>query len=202
MNDDPSIRKLGGTCAILVGVSHVLLGIITLLDPTRNAGYFWQTLVQSPEMFLISRCTVALGALLAFAVIPAVAQLLWAAGRGWVRWMSSVAYLGFAVMALSSVQDASVDVTYFDIDPYHWLSIVCIGAWLFVVNLLALRVGAWPKLLACLGIAAASMSGCALIGNIPGSPMLFTIPAALGEFVLGPIWFIWTGLRLGQIGAA
>jgi len=196
MHNDPSIRKLGSVCAILVGIAYVLRAITALLDPTQSADYPWQTLVQSPAMFLLSHSAIAFRAIFAFAAIPAIAMSLQRANKGWVQWMSRLAYLGFSVAALSGVQNASVDVTYFAIDPYSWLSTACIGVWLFAVNLLALRAGAWPKLLSWLGIVAAGTYWCALIGNIPGSPMPYFAATRISEFVLQPIWFVWIGLHL------
>ena len=196
---DTSIRSLGGRCAILVGLAYIVFGIATLLDPTQNAAVFWQTLVQSPNLFLIARWALTLGAILALAVVPAVAQLLDTAHRGWVNWISNIAYLGFFVTALSSVQAASVDVLYANIDPQSWLVIGCVGIWVLGVNILALRIQAWPRPLSYIGLLVALLYFCALVGNVLGIPLLFTIAAAVGGVVVGPIWYIGVGLRLRRL---
>jgi len=177
-------------------VFYVLAGVLTLMDPTRNVDFFWQTFVQSPVVFLIGHGAIVLGAVVALAVIPAVAQLLQGADNGWVQWASRVAYLGFSALALATIQDMTTDVMYFTVDPYRWLSTLCIGFWLLAVNVLALRTGAWPRLLASLGVIAACTYGFALAGNIPGSPVAFVVVAEVSAFALRPIWFVWIGLRL------
>lgn len=170
--------------------------------PTQNAAVFWQTLVQSPTLFLIARWAITLGAILALAVVPAVAQLLDAANPGWVNWISNIAYLGFFVTALSSVQAASVDVLYANIDPQNWLVIGCVGVWVLGVNILALRIQAWPRPLTYVGLLVALLYFCALAGNVLGIPMLFTIAAGVVGVVVGPIWYIGVGLRLRRLRGA
>jgi hypothetical protein len=193
---DTSIRKLGGTCAILVGICYILFGVTTLLDPSQTSAAAWQTRIQSPTLFLIGQWSLVLGALFALALVPAVAQWLEATNLGWVNWLSKIAYLGFFVTALASVQAVSIDVLYASIDPSSWLVIGCVGLWVLGVNLLGLRVDTWPKPLAYLGLAVALMYGLALVGNVLGIPILFTIAAGLGGVVLAPIWYIWLGRLL------
>jgi hypothetical protein len=199
LRHDTTVLRLGSTCSILVGISYVVFGIATLLDPTRTSSTFWQTLVQAPTWFLISRWAVTVGALLALAVVPAVARVLDSPHAAWVAWLSKIAELGFFVTALSSVQAFSVDVLYANIDPQSWLTIGCVGLWVFGINILALQIGAWPKLLSYVGLVVAGMYGVALTGNALGIPVLFTIAAGLGGVVLGPIWYIWLGLKLRQV---
>jgi hypothetical protein len=197
----PSICTLGGICSILVGISYVVFGIATLLDPTRDSSTFWQTLVEAPTWFLISRWALTVGALLALAVVPAVAHLLAPANVGWVTWHSKLADVGFFVTALASVQAVSVEVLYANIDPHSWLTIGCVGLWMLGINVLALQSAAWPKPLAYLGLVVACMYGCALAGNALAMPQLFAIAAGLGGIVLGPIWYVWIGQRLRRVDA-
>lgn len=193
---DSSIRKLGGTCAILVGVSYLVFGITTLLDPSQSAAAGWQTLIQSPTLFLVGRWSIVIGALLALAMVPAVAQWLELTNIGWVNWLSKIAYLGFFVTALASVQAISINVLYASIDPSNFLVLGCVGLWVLGVNVLGLRSESWPKPLAYLGLAVALFYGIALAGNVFGVPILFTVAAGLGGVVLGPIWYIWLGRLL------
>jgi len=190
---DLSIRRLGGNCAILIGISYIVFGVATLLDPAQNASAFWQTHIQSPTLFLIASWSIVIGAILALAVVPAVAQLLETTSLGWVSWLSKIAYLGFFVTALANVQATSIDVLYSSIDPQSWLVIGCVGLWVLGVNVLALRSGKWPKPLAYIGLVVAFMYGLALTGNVFEISILFTIAAGLGGIVLGPIWYIWLG---------
>ena len=195
------VHALGGICSILVGFSYLVFGVATLLDPTRDSSTFWQTLLQAPTWFVVSRWSLTIGALLALAVVPAVARMLETPHVEWVTWLSKLAELGFFVTALASVQAISVEVRYADIDPQSWLTIGCVGVWVLGTNVVALQNGAWPKPLAYVGLVVAGMYGCALAGNAFGIPDLFTIAAGLGGIVLGPIWYIGIGLRLRRVTA-
>jgi hypothetical protein len=86
----------------------------------------------------------------------------------------------------------------FALDPQNWLSFGAVGLWVLVVSLLALRIGAWPKLLSYAGIATAVAYWLIVVGSVLNLEALFTIAAALGGIILAPVWYIWTGLKLRQ----
>jgi hypothetical protein len=69
-------------------------------------------------------------------------------------------------------------------------------------NILALRVQAWPRMLAYVGLLAAALYFCALAGNVLGIPALFTIAAGVGSVAIGPVWYIGIGLRLRRLRVA
>ena len=88
----------------------------------------------------------------------------------------------------------------FSLDPQGWLGFGAVGLWVMVVSLLALRVGAWPTLLAYIGLATALAYWLIVAGFVFNQETLFTIGAALGGILLAPLWYIWAGLRLRQAG--
>ena len=192
MKDD-SLAKLGGICSILVGVSYVLVGVTYLMQPAdlqvgADPSLFWPTLAQNPTMNTLNHWAAALGAVLALAVVPAISQVVRPHSEGWVRWTSSLAFIGFAVTAIenfrvlavyptqvaayvagnASVQaaiTASRPLIY--LDPQAWLQFGAIGVWVLVVNLLAHRTGTWAKGLAYVGIASAILYWLVVAGSIP-----------------------------------
>ncbi len=222
--EDKSLTKVGGICSILVGISYIVVGITFLLLPAvqRPGGEpaaFLPSFAESPTLASIEYLAFALGAVFALAAIPAISETVRAGNEGWVRWMSALAYLGFAVVALTFFQLLALvpgiasafvaaesevqpfiakDFSLLGLDPQGWLTFGGVGLWVLVVSLLALRGNTWPTLLAVVGIAVAVLYGLVTAGNVLGIPELITIAAGLGGVILGPIWYIWIGARLFQ----
>jgi hypothetical protein len=219
-----ALGPLGGTCSILLGISYAVFGVTYLLDPTiktASQAEFYVAYAAHPTMYVASSLALALGAILALAVIPAVAERLRTVDEAWVRWASNVAYLGFAVTALANVSvivvyharatayvrgdeitRAAVVAPSYALDPTGWFPLGCVGMWFLVINLLGLRGGAWPRPLAYLGLAGGVLYWCALAGNLFGIPLLFQLAAGLGGVILAPIWFAWVGLILRRPATA
>jgi len=221
MMKDNSLSKLGGTCSILVGVSYVLVGITYLLlpagqKPGAGPAQFYPSFAQNPTPSALMYWEFALGAVLAIAAVMAISEVVRPANEGWVRWTSNLAYLGFAVTAISNFRtlalmptqaaayvagDASTQAAIaatgeIGLDPYGWLQFGGIGLWVLVVSLLALRGGTLPKTLAYVGIAATILYWLVVAGFVLDIEALMAIAAGLGGIIVAPIWYIWMGLRL------
>lgn len=221
MKDD-SLRKLGGTCSILVGVFYALGAIAYLLQPAElqagaDLGQFWPALAQNPTMNTLLHWAFALVAVFAIAAVAAISEIVRPANEGWVRWTSGLAYLGYAALAITHFRalavyrrlaaayvagDASVQTgigalgyLLFDLDPQGWLGFGGVGLWFLVVNLLALRIATWPRTLAYVGIIGAILYWLMVAGAVLEISLLVAIAAGVG-LIVAPIWFIWTGLRL------
>ena len=160
----------------------------------------------------------ALGAVLALAVVPAVSEKVRHLNEGWVRWTSTLAMLGFAVTILDNywaivvtpAQAAAYAVgteatraalsmpgaPQF-IDVQGWLGYGAVGLWMLVVNRLALRANIFPRLLAYLGIAAAIAYFLVVASMaVPNLKDILLVVAGIGGVVIGPIWYAWMGLVL------
>jgi uncharacterized protein DUF4386 len=220
---DNTLSKLGGNCSILLGILYLLVGITYLLLPadqkqTSALDKFLLSFAQNPTTQIIQWWVFALSGLIGIAVVLAVSESVQSANEGWVRWTSTLAVLGFAVVAINnfrniafqpgraaaymqgdSVTKAAIEVSGpFSLDPQNWLGFGAVGLWVLVVSLLALRVGTWPKLLTYVGMATAVAYWVVVVGTVFNQETLITIAAALGGIILAPIWYIWTGLRLRQ----
>ncbi len=218
-----SLSKLGGNCSILLGILYLLIGITYLLLPadqkqTSAVDKFLPSFAENPTTQIIQFWGFALSGLVAIAVVLAVSESVRSENEGWVRWTSNLAILGFSVVAINNfrniafqpglarayVEGDAVTKTVielsgpFSLDPQGWLGFGAVGLWVFVVSLLALRAGSWPKLLAYVGIATAVAYWLIVVGFVFNQEMLFTIGAALGGIILAPIWYIWVGLRSRQ----
>ena len=217
-----TLSKFGGTCAILLGVSYIVVGITYVLLPVEqkaagDPAKFLPSFAQNPALLTIQYWAFAVGAVLALAVVSAMAEGVRAANEGWVRWTSNLAFLGFAVtaidffrvMGLQSARAAAYvagDATtkavltapgyLAGLDVQGWLGFGGVGLWVLVVSWLALRGGAWPRPLAYLGIAVAILYWLVVAGLALQVEALVTIAAGLGGIIAAPIWYIWAGLTL------
>ncbi len=214
---DNSLSKLGGICCIVLGVLYVLFAIFYLADPVQQAigtDEYWPKLAQNPPVHVLSNWAWALVGVLGLVTVPAISQLVRAQNEGWVRWMSNLALLGYAVQAINSFRalalepgigaayvagpaatQAALQAISVSLDPQGWLVDGGVGLWLLVISLLALRGDVWPKVLAYLGIAAGILYWLALAGNVLEIQTLVQI-AAGAAIIVGPVFLVWMGLRL------
>src|SRR5581483_4452728 len=139
--------RLGGICSILLAVTYAIFGVTYLLDPSVKATTqvdFFTAIAQNPTMYQLGSWSLAFGALISLAVIPAVAELVESSNLAWVRWASNLAYVGFAMTALVNfsvvvaqpakaaafmdgdpMTRAAVLAPYFALDPRGWFPLFC-----------------------------------------------------------------------------
>ena len=221
---DNTLSKLGGNCSVLLGILYLVIGITYLLLPadqkqTSAVDKFLSSFVENPNTQIIQWWVFSLSGLVAIAVVLAVSESVRSENEGLVRWTSTLAILGFAVVAINNfraiafqpglarayVEGDAVTKTVielsgpYSLDPQGWLGFGAVGLWVLVVSLLTLRAGTWPKLLTYIGIATAAAYWLIVVGFVSNQEALFTIGAALGGIILAPIWYIWAGLRLRQV---
>jgi len=216
-----SLSKLGGICAILVGISYVVVGIANLLTPAEqkigaDAAEFLASFAENSAMSTLEYWAFALGAVLALAVVPAIYDKVRSANKGWVDWTTTLATFGFAFMAIQYFRylaiypgraadyvaaDAATKTameanqSMMALDPQGWLTFGGVGLWFLVVNLLALRGNIWPKPLAYVGIIGAIVYWLVVPGLALQIETLIVI-AAVCAVIVAPIWYIWAGLIL------
>lgn len=221
-----SLAKVGGTCSILLGVSYVVMGVAYVLTPAEQFSgsieKFAPSFAENPTPFTLLIWTCAVGGLIALGAVGAISALVEEENEGWVRWARNLAYLGFAVVALeffrmlvlaparaaayqagdAATKAAMVTSDFFiALDPYEWLKFGCVGLWLLVVAVVALRRSVLPKALACLGIAGAILYWVYVAGVVLKVPALALVGAGLGASIIAPIWYIWLGVILRRKGA-
>lgn len=218
--NDPRLNRLGGTCAILVGLSYVVVTVFFVLDPTqfiRDHDQLWAKLATQGTPRVMQYWGYALGAVFAFGAIPAIADLVRSRHEGWVRWTTGLAYLSFGVTAVETFRlvtatplwaanyaagDATVQKAIVTtdlllrLDPATWLRFGALGPWFLVVNILALRFGLLPRALTCLGIALGVLTSTTAAGVAFGIGPLVLVSAVLGGALAAPVWFVWIGVVL------
>lgn len=226
---DNTLNKLGGTCSILVGVSYIVAAVVYLISPVKlqdaagiPPGKFLETLSQNSTTYIVPLGIAALDSLLTIAVILAVSENVRSVNEGWVRWTSTLAIVGSGVNAVEFLNritlnparaaayvkgDAAakaaltVPGALAGLDPQAWVRFGAVGLWILVVSLLALRGNIWPKSLAYVGIGVA-IAYCLVVPTNLLQIQLFTaIVGGISGVISWPIWYIWLGLRLREVGA-
>jgi hypothetical protein len=218
---DKSQFSFGAICCILLGITYLLVGIVHTLSPIEDrvssgpavflpaiaAGFNYSTLVN---------WSFALGAILALAAIPTLAERFRSLNEGWVLWARNLALLGFAVTATNqfttfavwpklaaayvagdAATRAAIELfPLLPLDQQGWLLYGGVGVFVFIVSLLALRTKAMPRPLGFIGLGAGIFLWLAVAGFVLNNEVLVSIAAGLGAVLLIPIWFVWMGLLL------
>jgi hypothetical protein len=224
---DKSVSNWGSICSILLGISYVLVGIFHSLSPVEHR------ISSGPEVFLpaiasgfsfsyLVTLSFALGAVVAFAAIPAIADRFLALNPGLVLWTRNLSLVGYAVLAINEftilarwptianayVQgDASVRAAITAeplvlLDHQGWLMYGAVGLFIFVTSALALRHRAIPLGLAYIGLAAGFLFWMVIAGFILENELLISIAAGFGGVVLVPAFYIWIGILLRRDAGA
>jgi len=221
---DRTMRQVSGWCAIALAVTYVVAGLLSFVVPadlrSDDPPTYWRAVLANPALAVAGFWVIALGGILGLGAIGGISALVSAAHAGLVRWAQNLAFLGFAVSAVSFARLATVTygrgLTYFcesctgtdnfkkiidgtqplvQLDPQGWFSFGAVGLWVLVISVLALRARLLPAGLAILGIALAIFYGLALASNIFGIDALFTVASSVGVLVaLG--WYCWIGMHL------
>jgi len=210
--------KLGGICSILIGVLNVLLVIYVVVTPAGqryDAGEFYIYYAQSPLALSAAWVMLALTSVLAFAVVPAVGDLLRWESNEWIRAASVLAIVAFAVTAVSfltligkapdlaqayvtgdsATKSAIAAIGLPELDPNGWIMFGGAGMWTLVVSVVGLRSGKLSKLHAFIGIPCATCYWATVFADVFELEALNLI-AAGGGAILAPIWYVWMGIRL------
>jgi FtsH-binding integral membrane protein len=219
MKDD-SLFKLGGICAILLGVAKIFSsGIYLTLAPDLRAevpaAKFLPAFAQNSSSLITFFWIEAFVGVLGLAVIPALSSVVKPRNEGWVRWAGTLAYAGFVITAvgytlsiarLPAIAKAFVAgdivtkavlaaVWKSSIDLYGLWGYGAVGFWVLVVSVLATRSNELPKFQTYLGILLAVLFLLVPVGAISKNSLILLVAAA-GGLVISPIWWIWTGLTL------
>lgn len=215
-----SVLSLGGVCSIILGVISGLTGLTYLLLPAEQklgmkAVDLLPSFAANSTLLTVQSLELALAGIFGLAVVPAVAQLIDPVNEGWSRWISSLAYLGFGVSAVSNLivvarlpgiaaafvaGDAATKAALAPVwrSTLDWQGIWqygAVGVWILVASLLLLRGNKLSKPLNYLGVVAAIVTLLIPLVFILKVPALIAIVAIVGG-VIGVVWYIWLGLQL------
>lgn len=215
---DNSLLRLGGICAILLGIIVALSSLLYFVIPAEQraaqpAAVILPSIAQGATFLIILFWTQAIIGVLGLAVVPALSRLVEDVNEGWVRWMANLALFGFAISAVGYLLDIEklqkIALAYVNGDDQikmlltaTWKSSLdeqgfwgygAVGAWIIVVSFLALRTKRFPPIMSYLGI----VLGILYLVIPPAvmvksqSALVFLVAAGL---IAAPIWYIWAGL--------
>ncbi len=222
MQQENSLTRLGGTCAILMGVSYFLGGISYLFNPARQAinnYHYWEAVARDNRAEMVFHLTLTFVGLFGLAVVPSVAKLLEGKAGQWLTWINNLAYVCFSVslvehlrairvvpawaeafVANESYRPAIVSTHLsLELDPDHWLQFGGVGLWILVVSLLALRHGVWSKPLVWVGVATTVTYWLVVAGIAFRTGIFILVGGSVGGLILMPLWYIWIGQMLRKI---
>jgi hypothetical protein len=221
---DRTTRQIGGWCAIALAITYLLAGLLSLVAPadlrSDDPPTYWHAVLANPTLAVAGFWVIALGGIVGLGAIGAISALVSTAHQGMVRWTHDLAFVGFAVTAVSFARMAAITygrgLTYFcesctgtdnfkkvidgtqplvQLDPQGWFTFGAVGLWVLVVSVLAIRARVLPTVLAMLGLVVAVFYGMALAGNVFGIDALFSIASSVGVLAaLG--WYGWIGMYL------
>ncbi len=214
--------KLGGVAAILIGVLNIVLVVYVVATPAGSRydmGEFFKYFVQSPLALSLAWIVFTVSAILSYAVIPAVSDLVKDVNRDWARAATIFGIVGYTVLGVWAITltrrvpdlaqnfvngDAATQAAILaqglpEIDPDGWFMFGGMGTWMIVMNILALRGGRWPRLLGWIGVLAGVCGWSTVFGALFEFEPLNLFASAGGALFL-PTWFVWQGIRLFRTG--
>jgi hypothetical protein len=219
-----SMAKVGSICSILAGAIFVVSGAAFFLlvgdfdfDSIKSSSKYFNAVPGALTIFTVVNAGATLASFLAIAGVLALSDRIQAAHEGLVRWTSTLAIIGYAILAVSNVADLyqtrriALGYTQIDqsaqtalevmgigsLDPTLILRFITFGPWFLVAGWLALRHGQLPKVLAWLGVIAGIAALLFVIVSFLDLQTVTMITITL-TLVFHPLWLIWTGVELGQ----
>lgn len=226
MDDQQSSTvRFGGILAFAIAACSLLASIAYLSLPEAAlaqapASEYLPAVMANRTGFTVLWASQALVGILGLGVVPAVTALLHPITWGWFKWLTNLAYLGFAMTAVDLLRylwmipfEARIfensdevvqkmvagDSFHLWLDPSEIIKYCTIGLWLLAVSVAALRSRRLNRNLSMLGALAGLgyiMLGLEDIVPIPGGEMAAVLVSGV---VIGPIWWIWLGISLRSI---
>jgi hypothetical protein len=222
--DRTSMAKTGSICSLLAGALLVVSGAAFFLLAGRfdygsleSMSAYFSSVPAASTILAIVNGGAALASFLAVAGVLALSDRVRPAHEGLVRWTSTLAIIGYAILAVSDIADlyqikqmatgyAQVDPSaqsalevmgIGSLDPSLILRFITIGPWFLAAGWFSLRNGQLPKVLAWLGVIAGIVALLFVVVSFFGLQTLTMITITM-TLVFHPLWLIWTGIILGQ----
>ena len=183
--------RFGGLGAILVGVLSILYAIFFLVIAKRAefVGTFGSWVILAASGIFSSAAYVALYGRVRSA---SEAAALWALLLGVASSFASLMHGGYEALLVGQGTGQLPS----EVDPRGLASFFVVGLVAFVFGWLITRGNALPKALGYLGMFNALLLLVLYFATVAGAQTLILISGGLTSILVGPIWWIWLGLRL------
>lgn len=209
--------KLGGIVAIVIGLINIVL-VVYVVGATGAERYdaeaFFEYFSESPLALSVAWIFIVMTAILIYAVIPVVTDLVEPVNRDWTRFANLYGIAGFTVMGVwaitlarlmpelsnnyiagsQAIKDSIVAYGLHEIDPDGWFSFGGPGTWLIIVNILAIKGRKLHTLHAIAGIILGIGLWATVFGALFSNEPLNLFAAGTAALFY-PIWCIWLGMR-------
>lgn len=219
-----STAKLGSICSILAGALLVVSGVAFFLiaghfdyNSIKSISEYFSSVPAASTILTVINGGAALASFLAIAGVLALSDRLRPFHEGSVRWTSTLAIIGYAILAISDIADLyqikqlAIGYPQLDqsaqgalevmgigsLDPALILRFITIGPWFLVAGWLSLQNGQLPKVLAWLGVIGGFAALIFVVVSFFDLQTLTMITITI-TLIFHPLWLIWTGLILGQ----
>lgn len=216
------MAKVGSTCSILAGALFVISGVAFFLlvghfdySSIKSISEYFNTAPAALTILTVVNGGAALASFLAVAGVLALSDKMRPTHEGLVRWTSTLAIIGYAILAVSDIADLyqikQIAVGYAQLDqsaqsalevmgigsldPSLILRFITIGPWFLVAGWLSLRNGQLPKVLAWFGVIAGITALLFVVVSFFALQTLTMITITI-TLIFHPLWLIWTGIAL------
>lgn len=223
---ESSVLRVGAMCSVAAGILTLAAAITYLVLPSAQraavgGAKLLPSVAAGAGTLKLEFILLAFVALFGLGLVPALAQLVREASEGLVRWIATIATVGYAVTAASyffamgrlpkvaaayvagdeSTKAALLGTWRSSLDLQGYWQFLAVGTFIVLVSLLALRLGRLPAVLCYLGLVIGLLSVLAAIGSGATAATFLTGVVAVAT-IFAPIWYIWTGLVLWRRAAA
>ena len=201
-NSSSAFLRFGGYGGILTAISSLLYAVFFLL-------------VKGPAHDLLPPLLLAVGGLLASAVLTALYGLVRDADPLFALWGLALGLLGQLGTLIHGVHDLAQvlvptpanapDLTPLpnQLDPRGLLAFGLTGVSAFILSWLIVRNGMLPRGLGYLGCALGVLLVALFLGNLftnDPSSLFVLVPGGLASLVANPAWLLWLGVSLLRRG--
>ncbi len=224
MNDAPS-AKVGAFASIVTAICYLLIIILYFILPPEqsspdDARLFLVSLSHNSQLYILLCVLLVAAGIFGIGTATAVTGTLFPA-NALVRWISVLAILGFAVLAVDNAVNAVEDpylaaqytcgqcqqadvqirivaiesIGFTDLNPFGFFGFGLVALWTLVLSGLNLQLGMMPRVWSVLGFGAALAGFLLVIANFLSAGILLAGAIILAVLTL-PAWLAWMGLVL------
>jgi len=222
---DRNVVKLGGSAALGMAICYVLISMTYFLVPAEQLkGFsqdFWPSFVQGHAWRVVFQFAQAIGAALGVAVVLGVREYSEKRNEAWLGWTSVLAYVGFSLAIIDNVRSFQIErlqsVIYmagdpavkagilantaiYNLDAMGVLGFGAVAFWLAVACMTLVEAKKIPQGLSWLGYLSSVLMVFVVVGYATQNTLFLGIAAGLGGFVTVPVFFVWLGMKLREIG--
>lgn len=220
IDTDSSVLRVGSFCAYAAGILTFAATIIYLLLPAEQrvgvgGAELLPSVAEDSALLQTEFVLLALVGIAGLGLVPALVRLVEEGSPGLVRWIGTIATVGYAVTAVSyffslgrlpqvaqgfaagdeSTQAALQTVWRSSLDLQGFWQFLAVGGLIIVVSGLALKLDRLPRALSYLGLALGLVHALASVGSVIRAPAFIDWIVAFAVIV-APIWYVWIGREL------